>query len=71
MTAPRAAPLVDLLGTVWIGGVSKLVPAFLREGDLDLDIVTERATPERGSSELRLGQPRAAGRRAASSTPKC
>ena len=48
VTAPRAAPLVDLLGTVWIGGVSKLVPDFLREGDLDLDIVTERATPERG-----------------------
>ena len=54
VTAPRAAPLVDLLGTVWIGGVSKLVPDFLREGDLDLDIVTERATPERGPSELRL-----------------
>jgi hypothetical protein len=54
VTAQRAAPLVDLLGSVWIGGVSKLVPSFLREGELDLDIVTERATPEPGSSELKL-----------------
>ena len=54
VTAQRAAPLVDLLGTVWIGGVSKLVPFFLREGDLDLDIVTERAAPERGLAEMRL-----------------
>lgn len=54
VTAARAAPLVDLLGSVWIGGVSKLVPHFLREGDLDLDIVTERAVPERGPSQLRL-----------------
>jgi hypothetical protein len=54
VTAPRAAPLVDLLGSVWIGGVSKLVPPFLREGDLNLDVVTERAVPESGSPELRL-----------------
>ena len=54
VTAQRAAPLVDLLGSVWIGGVSKLVPSFLREGELDLDIVTERAIPEPGSSELKL-----------------
>ena len=54
VTAQRAAPLVDLLGSVWIGGVSKLVPHFLREGGLNLDVVTERAPPERGSSALRL-----------------
>jgi uncharacterized protein involved in outer membrane biogenesis len=54
VTAQRAAPLVDLLGSVWIGGVSKLVPHFLREGGLNLDVVTERATPEAGSAGLRL-----------------
>ncbi|WP_048709616.1 AsmA family protein [Microvirga massiliensis] len=54
VTAQRAAPLVDLIGSVWIGGVSKLVPHFLREGALDLDILTERAVPQPGSSELRL-----------------
>ena len=36
VTAKRAAPLVDLLGRVWIGGLSRLVPYFLREGDLEL-----------------------------------
>lgn len=45
VTARRAAPLVDLLGSVWIGGVAKLVPPFLREGDLDLRVVAERAAP--------------------------
>ena len=54
VTAPRAAPLVDLLGSVWVGGVAKLVPPFLREGALDLDIVTERAPPQPGAPELRL-----------------
>src|SRR5215204_5437565 len=43
VTASRAAPLVDLVGRVWVGGVSRLVPRFLREGELDLEIVTERA----------------------------
>ena len=46
VTAQRAAPLVDLLGTVWIGGVSKLVPYFLREGELDLNVVAERPPPD-------------------------
>ncbi|HEX2134573.1 MAG TPA: AsmA-like C-terminal region-containing protein [Microvirga sp.] len=54
VTAPRAAPLVDLLGSVWVGGVAKLVPPFLREGALDLDVVTERAPPQPGAPELRL-----------------
>jgi hypothetical protein len=54
VTAPRAAPLVDIIGSVWIGGVATLVPPFLREGALDLDVVTERAPPLPGSPELRL-----------------
>lgn len=54
VTAPRAAPLVDLMGSVWIGGISKLVPYFLREGALALDVTTERVAPPPGSSELRL-----------------
>ncbi|MGO4572432.1 AsmA family protein [Microvirga sp. 2TAF3] len=54
VSAQRASPLVDLLGSVWIGGISKLVPYFLREGDLNLDVVTERVAPPSGSTELRL-----------------
>ena len=54
VTAKRAAPLVDLIGSVWIGGVSKLVPYFLREGELDLDVVTERAGQEGDGSHPRL-----------------
>jgi hypothetical protein len=54
VTAKRAAPLVDLLGSVWIGGISRLVPYYLREGALDVDIATERVAPPPGSTELRL-----------------
>jgi hypothetical protein len=54
VTAQRAAPLVDLIGTVWIGGVSKLVPYFVREGNLDLDVVAERAAPSQRSGGPRL-----------------
>lgn len=54
VTAQRAAPLVDLLGSVWIGGISKLVPYFLREGGLDLEVATERGAPTLGASQLRL-----------------
>ncbi|RDI60711.1 AsmA family protein [Microvirga subterranea] len=54
VTAQRAAPLVDLLGSVWIGGISKLVPYFLREGALDLEVATERVAPAPGTSQLRL-----------------
>ena len=54
VTAERAAPLVDLIGSVWIGGLSKLVPPFLRDGDLDLDVVTERVARPTGSSESLL-----------------
>lgn len=54
VTAERAAPLVDLMGSVWIGGLSKLVPPFLRDGELDLDVITERVARPPGSSEMRL-----------------
>lgn len=54
VTAERAAPLVDLMGSVWIGGLSKLVPPFLRDGELDLDVVTERVAAPSGKAETRL-----------------
>ena len=54
VTAERAAPLVDLMGSVWIGGLSKLVPPFLRDGELDLDVATERVARPPGSPEMRL-----------------
>jgi uncharacterized protein involved in outer membrane biogenesis len=54
VTAERAAPLVDLLGSVWIGGVSKFVPHFLREGELNFNVVAERAAPSQRSGGLRL-----------------
>jgi hypothetical protein len=54
VNAKRAAPLLDLLGSVWIGGSSKLVPYFLREGALDLDIVAERAAAPRSQDGLGL-----------------
>ncbi|MBM6594557.1 hypothetical protein [Microvirga pudoricolor] len=54
VTAQRAAPVIDLLGSVWIGGLSRMVPYFIREGDLNLDVVSERVAPPRGSAELRL-----------------
>lgn len=53
VTAARAAPLVDLLGSVWIGGISKLVPYFVREGALDVEVATERIAPPPGVSQLR------------------
>lgn len=54
VTAERAAPLVDLIGTVWIGGVSKLVPPFLRQGELNVAVIAERAAPTQRSAGLRL-----------------
>jgi hypothetical protein len=54
VVAKRAAPLLDLLGSVWIGGSSKLVPYFLREGDLNLDLVAERAAAPRSQDGLGL-----------------
>jgi uncharacterized protein involved in outer membrane biogenesis len=54
VTAQRAAPLIDLIGSVWVGGVSKLVPYFIREGALNVQVGTERVAPPPGSTELRL-----------------
>jgi hypothetical protein len=54
VTAKRAAPLVDLLGSVWVGGVSRLVPHFLREGDLDLEVTAERASDDPRATAPRL-----------------
>lgn len=46
LNARRAAPLIDLLGSVGVGGVAKLVPGFLREGELDVGLTAERAPPD-------------------------
>ncbi|WP_243371720.1 AsmA family protein [Microvirga solisilvae] len=54
VTAQRAAPLIDLIGSVWVGGVSKLVPYFVREGALNVQVGTERVAPPAGSTEVRL-----------------
>lgn len=60
-TAQRAAPLVDLLGSLWMGSASRLVPPFLREGELDLNVAAER-TGSGGTSPLRMtAKGRAAG----------
>ncbi len=42
LTARRAAPLVDLVGRPWLGPIVDLVPAFVREGDLDLEVTASR-----------------------------
>jgi hypothetical protein len=54
VTAQRAAPLVDLIGTLWVGGVTRLVPPFLREGALDLEVVSERTPATPGAPDLTL-----------------
>ncbi|GEP05726.1 AsmA family protein [Methylobacterium oxalidis] len=45
VTAPVAAPLLALLDRVWVAE-SRLIPAFLRTGALDLDITAERQAGE-------------------------
>ncbi|GLS56138.1 hypothetical protein GCM10007886_43230 [Methylobacterium gregans] len=47
LTAPVAAPLIALLDRVWTGE-TRLIPAFLRAGALDLAVALER---EAGSSD--------------------
>jgi hypothetical protein len=54
VTAQRAAPLIDFMGAVWIGGVSRLVPPFLREGALDLEVASERAPAAANTADMRL-----------------
>lgn len=50
LTAAKAAPLVDLIGPVWIGSLARLVPGPVRDGPLDLRLTAERvadpASPE-------------------------
>jgi hypothetical protein len=53
VTAQRAAPLVDLLGRVWSDTLPQVVPPFLREGALDLDVAVERTTAADGLAGLR------------------
>ena len=45
VTAPSAAPLLALLDRVWIPE-ARLLPGFLREGALDLDVSLEREAGE-------------------------
>ncbi|HEY0571258.1 MAG TPA: AsmA-like C-terminal region-containing protein, partial [Enterovirga sp.] len=61
VTARRAAPLLDLAGPAWIGGLSGLMPSFLREGDLDLSVVAERAAEASGPGLRTVLKGRAAG----------
>ncbi len=42
VTAPRAAPLLDLASAAW-GGLPRRLPAALRDGALDLEVSAERA----------------------------
>lgn len=42
LSAPRAAPLLDLFGRAALGGLSRLVPGAVREGPVDLRVEVER-----------------------------
>lgn len=50
LTAAKAAPLVDLIGPLWIGSLARLVPSPVREGPLDLRLTAERVA-DPGSPE--------------------
>ncbi|MDB5511713.1 MAG: hypothetical protein JWR08_1196 [Enterovirga sp.] len=50
LDARRAAPLVDLVGRFWLGGLVDLVPAFLREGALDTGVLVEQAPATAGGA---------------------
>lgn len=52
VTAQRAAPLVDLLGRVWSEALPQVVPPFLRNGALDLDVALERTRESSGVTGL-------------------
>jgi hypothetical protein len=43
VAARRAAPVIDLIGRPWLGGLVGYVPPFLRAGELNLAITAERA----------------------------
>jgi len=51
--APRAAPLIDLFGRAWIGGLVRLAPDILRDGAVDLAVRAERTEPGGQASALR------------------
>jgi hypothetical protein len=42
LRAPRAAPLLDLFGQAWIGGLSRLLPATIRDDSVDLRVEVEQ-----------------------------
>ncbi|WP_375457693.1 AsmA-like C-terminal region-containing protein [uncultured Enterovirga sp.] len=43
LKAPHAAPLVDLFGRAWLGGLVRLLPEAVRDGAVDLGVAAERA----------------------------
>lgn len=43
LRASRAAPLLDLFGRAWIGGLSRLIPDVVRDSPVDLQVQSERA----------------------------
>ena len=47
LEATRAAPLLDLFGQAWIGGLSRLLPAFMRDDRVDLRVEVEQTAGER------------------------
>lgn len=55
LVARSAAPLIALVGGVAFGDATRLIPAFLREGDLDIALTLERLTQADGRAGLRTG----------------
>ena len=54
LRAARAAPLVDLFGRAWIGGLATLLPDLVREDPVDLSVAVERVPSAGGAgSSLR------------------
>ncbi|TDR88100.1 AsmA family protein [Enterovirga rhinocerotis] len=50
LTAPRAAPLLDLFGQAWLGGLAGLVPRQIRDDAVDLRLDLEQARLGPGSA---------------------
>lgn len=55
LVARSAAPLIALVGGVAFGDATRLIPAFLREGDLDVALTLERLAQADGRTGLRTG----------------
>ena len=49
LRARQAAPLADLFGRAWLGGLARLLPDFARASPIDLAVVAERVAPAGGS----------------------